>query len=132
VKHSHAPASSITHSDKQKTRAAFSRKAQAEQSTYIAWILTGVAALATGVAIDLMFANIGCSGYGVVTGSVLILYSGFCYVAAVWRSIEQHAVSPLRAFRLLPGAKLITISAALIVIDLAVLTACWVTQAPLT
>jgi putative membrane protein len=129
VKHSDVSASSITHSGKQKTRAAFSRKAQAQQSTYVAWILTGVAALATGVALDLMFANIGCSGYGVATSSVLILYSGFCYVAAVWRILEQRVSSPLRAFRLFPSTKLITISAALIVIDLAVLTACWVTQA---
>jgi putative membrane protein len=102
--------------------------ALAEQRTYTAWIFTGLGALATGIAINLMFAGLIPSWYGVTTGSALIIFSALCYIAAVWRSLQYRARSPVTEVRQAPAAMLIAVGAALIVIDLTILAAGWIAK----
>jgi putative membrane protein len=67
------------------TQLAANRTVMAAERTYLAWVRTGLFALASGLGTHSLLAGILPRWLIVVTGSVLVLFSAFCFVAAVWR-----------------------------------------------
>ena len=83
-----------TDSADRRTELAADRTILAAERTYAAWVRTGLAALAAGIGARALLDKIVPNWLIGGTGSVLILFSGFCFVAAVWRQATN--VAPAR------------------------------------
>ena len=57
-------------------------------------------------------------------GAVLILFSGFCFVAAVWRELKPD-IAPMPETRRLPAFMLIVVNGFLMLVALAALVGVW-------
>src|SRR6476660_6305325 len=77
-----------------RTELAADRTVLAAERSYAAWMRTGLAALASGVGARTLLA--GVLGHWLVmgVGTVLILFSGFCCCAAVWRELFTGTPPP--------------------------------------
>jgi putative membrane protein len=113
-----------TDSADRRTELAADRTVLAAERTYAAWVRTGLAALAAGIGARALLDKIVPNWLIGATGSVLILFSGFCFVAAVWRQMGK--VSPPRPdTRRIPPPLLIAINGFLLVVSLAALVGIW-------
>jgi putative membrane protein len=92
-------------------------------------VRTGLAALATGVGARALLAGTLPSWFGAVTGSGLIIFSAFCFTAAVWRELTTGASMPGADVQRLPVALLLAINGFLVVIALAALVGIWLLKA---
>ena len=107
-----------------RTELAADRTILAAERTYAAWVRTGLAALASGIGARALLDKIVPNWMIGLTGSVLILFSGFCFIAAVWRQMSK--VSPPRPdTRRIPAALLIAINGFLLILSLAALVGIW-------
>lgn len=59
----------------------------AAERTYAAWVRTGLAALASGIGAQALLDKVVAPWLIGATVSVLILFSAFCFAAAVWRQM---------------------------------------------
>jgi putative membrane protein len=106
------------------TRLAADRTILAAERTYAAWVRTGLAALASGIGARALLDKVVPNGLIGATGSVLILFSGFCFVAAVWRQMIK--VRPPRPDTpRIPAALLIAVNGFLLIVSLAALVGIW-------
>jgi len=113
-----------TDSADRRTELAADRTVLAAERTYAAWVRTGLAALAAGIGARALLDKIVPNWLIGATGTVLILFSGFCFVAAVWRQMSK--VSPPRPdTRRIPPTLLIAINGFLLVVSLAALVGIW-------
>jgi putative membrane protein len=113
-----------TDSADRRTELAADRTVLAAERTYAAWVRTGLAALAAGIGARALLDKIVPNWLIGATGTVLILFSGFCFTAAVWRQMGK--VSPPRPdTRRIPAALLIAINGFLLVVSLAALVGIW-------
>src|SRR5262249_5279874 len=62
-----------------------SRTVFAAERTYAAWVRTGLLAMASGIGAKALLSGVVPEWLIVATGSVLVLFSAFCFGAAVWR-----------------------------------------------
>ena len=108
-----------------RTVLAADRTMLAAERTYAAWIRTGLAALASGVGARALLEEVVHPALAAATGSVLILFSAFCFVAAIWRELRTGAPPPMPDIRRLPPALLIAVNAFLILVALAALVGVW-------
>jgi len=108
-----------------RTELAADRTVLAAERTYAAWVRTGLAALASGVGAKALVARVLPAWFGTLTGSVLILFSAFCFAAAVWRQARPGAPPPTPDTRRLPAPLLILVNGFLIVVDAAALVGVW-------
>jgi putative membrane protein len=100
------------------------RTVLAAERTYAAWVRTGLAALAAGVGARALLKGIVPGWLIGITGSVLILFAAFCYVAAVWRQMAR--ITPPRPdTRRLPSWLLILVNTCLTLTALAALIGIW-------
>jgi putative membrane protein len=104
-----------------RTELAADRTVFAAERTYAAWVRTGLVAMASGIGAKALLEGIVPHWLILGTGSVLILFSAFCFGAAVWRNL-YHPVSPPvpDAVRIHP-AVLIAVNGFLILVALAAL-----------
>lgn len=113
-----------TDSADRRTEFAADRTMLAAERTYAAWVRTGLTALASGVGARALLDGVVENWLILATGSVLILFSGFCFVAAVWR--QMMAVAPPRPdVRRLPAWLLIILTTFLVLVSLAALVGIW-------
>jgi putative membrane protein len=117
-----------TNSADRRTILAADRTVFAAERTYAAWIRTGLAALASGVGARALLEGTLPGWLVRGTGSVLILFSGFCFVAAVWREMWPGAPPPHPDARRLPSSLLIFVSVFLSVVSCAALIGIWSTR----
>lgn len=98
----------------------------AAERTYAAWVRTALAALASGVGARALMKDVLPLVIGKLAGSVLVIFAGFCLVAAVWR--ELHGVSNVTRpdIRPLPKALLVPINGFLLLVVLVALIGIWV------
>jgi putative membrane protein len=108
-----------------RTELAADRTVLAAERTYAAWIRTGLAALAAGVGARALLSGVVPAWMVGATGSLLILFSGFCFIAAVWRELSQVA-PPKPDVRRLPPTLLITTNGFLVLVTLAALVGIWI------
>lgn len=108
-----------------RTELAADRTVLAAERTYAAWVRTGLAALASGIGARALLEDIVAEPLAMATGSVLILFSGFCFLAAVWRQMIK--VSPPRPDTpRLPSGLLIAVNGFLLLVSLSALVGVWI------
>lgn len=112
-----------------RTVLAADRTMLAAERTYAAWIRTGLAALASGVGARALLEDVVHPAIAAATGSVLILFSAFCFVAAIWRQLRPGAPAPAPDIKRLPPALLIAVNGFLMLVALAALVGVWLARA---
>lgn len=113
-----------TDSADRRTELAADRTVLAAERTYAAWVRTGLAALASGVGAHALLAGIVPGWLVAMAGSVLVLFSTFCFIAAVWRQMVPVA-PPQPDTRRLPPVLLLAVNGVLALVSLAVLLGIW-------
>lgn len=113
-----------TDSADRRTELAADRTVLAAERTYAAWVRTGLAALASGIGARALLDKLVPEWLIGATGSVLILFSGLCFLAAVWRQMTRVA-PPRPDTRRIPPWLLILVNAFLLVVSLAALVGIW-------
>ena len=97
----------------------------AAERTYAAWVRTGLVALASGIGARKLLDGVVPGWIIVATGSVLIAFSAFCFLAGVWRQVTIGTAPPEPNVRQLPPAILVTVNAFLALVALAALFGIW-------
>lgn len=113
-----------TDSADRRTELAADRTVLAAERTYAAWVRTGLAALAAGIGARALLENVVPVWLIGATGSVLVAFSAFCFVAAVWRQMSPVA-PPRPDTRRLPPALLLAINGFLVLVAIAALVGVW-------
>jgi putative membrane protein len=122
--HLERSAAEQTDSADRRTELAADRTVLAAERTYAAWVRTGLAALASGIGARALLDKVVADWLIGVTGSVLILFSGFCFVAAVWRQMGK--VRPPRPDTpRIPAPLLIAVNGFLLIVSRAALVGIW-------
>ena len=97
----------------------------ASERTYAAWVRTALASLASGVGATALLKEHVPELLAKLTGSVLVLFAGFCLVAAVWRQFMRPVPPPPTDLRPIPRLALVPINAFLLLVALAALVGIW-------
>jgi putative membrane protein len=108
-----------------RTELAANRTVFAAERTYAAWVRTGLVALASGIGAKKLLGDLLPDWLIVTTGSVLVLFSAFCFAAAVWRQINPGPPPPRPDARRIPSALLMAVNGFLVLVALAVLLGIW-------
>jgi putative membrane protein len=114
-----------------RTQLAANRTVFAAERTYAAWVRTGLVALASGIGAHSLLSNVLPGWLIGLTGSVLVLFSGFCFAAAVWRQLDPGPPPPAPDTRQLPRALLLLVNGFLVLVALASLVGIWFSRTPL-
>jgi putative membrane protein len=114
-----------------RTQLAANRTVFAAERTYAAWVRTGLVALARGIGAHSLLSNVLPGWLVGLTGSVLVLFSGFCFAAAVWRQLDPGPPPPAPDTRQLPRALLLLVNGFLVLVALASLVGIWFSRTPL-
>ena len=72
-----------------RTQLAANRTIFAAERTYAAWVRTGLVAMASGVGAKPALSGLLPDWLIGITGTVLVLFSAFCFAAAVWRQLYR-------------------------------------------
>jgi len=97
----------------------------AAERTYAAWVRTGLVALASGIGAKKLLEGVVPGWLIVATGSVLVLFSAFCFAAGVWRQTFVGTAAPEPNVRQLPPVILLTVNAFLALVAIAALFGFW-------
>jgi len=97
----------------------------AAERTYAAWVRTALTSMAAGVGAKALLSEVVPAWLAGVTGSVLILFSAFCLVAAVWREATNGVLPPHPGLRRIPLAFLVVTNGFLVLVALAALIGIW-------
>jgi putative membrane protein len=116
----------LSDSADRRTELAADRTAFAAERTYAAWVRTGLAALASGVGAKELLTGILPEFGLVLAGTVLELFSAFCFVAAVWRETSPGVPPPRPDTRRIPRWILFTVNGFLALVSLAALVSIWI------
>jgi len=120
-----AASGQIAQSADRATQLAADRTLYAAERTYAAWVRTGLAALASGIGAKALLTGI-LPGVGVkLAGSVLVLFSAFCFFAAIWRELFPPVPPPLPDAVRIPSFLFYGVNAALTVVAVAALVSIW-------
>jgi putative membrane protein len=108
-----------------RTELAADRTIFAAERTYAAWVRTGLAALASGIGAKKLLDGVVPDWMIITTGSLLVLFSAFCFAAAVWRQIFVGAPPPVPDVQRIPPFLLVVVNGFLILVALAALLSVW-------
>ncbi|SKA20920.1 YidH family protein [Consotaella salsifontis] len=108
-----------------RTELAADRTVFAAERTYAAWVRTGLAAMASGIGAKTLLKGVVPEWMIVLTGSVLVLFSAFCFGAAVFRQLYPGAPPPSPDTKPIPRWLLLSVNGFLIVVALAALLGVW-------
>lgn len=115
----------IEDSADRRTQLAADRTIFAAERTYAAWVRTGLVALASGIGAKKLLAGIVPDWLIVVNASVLVLFSAFCFVAAVWRQLDPGPPPPRPDAKRLPPVLLVVLNGFLAIVSIAALFGIW-------
>jgi putative membrane protein len=104
-----------------RTELAADRTVFAAERTYAAWVRTGLAALASGIGAKKLLEGVVPGWMIVATGSVLVLFSAFCFAAAVWRQVMGGTPPPVPDVPRMPPYLLVAVNGFLVLVALAAL-----------
>jgi putative membrane protein len=108
-----------------RTELAGDRTLLAAERTYGAWVRTGLLALASGVGAKAGLAGVVPEWMILINGSVLVLFSAFCFVAAVWRQLNAYPPPPQPDTRRIHPLFLIVVNGFLTLMSIAALFGIW-------
>jgi len=112
-----------------RTELAADRTVFAAERTYAAWVRTGLVSLASGIGAKSLLSHVLPGWLIGLTGSVLVLFSAFCFGAAVWRQLRPGPPPPEPDARQLPAPLLLLVNGFLVLVALASLVGIWFTRA---
>jgi putative membrane protein len=121
-------AASIEDTSDRSTELAADRTVFAAERTYAAWVRTGLAALASGVGARALLSKIIIDPLVMFTSTVLVLFSAFCFCAAVWRELVPSLNDPLPRASRIPRPVLFFINGSLALVALAALAGIWISR----
>ena len=108
-----------------RTELAADRTIFAAERTYAAWVRTGLAALASGVGAKKLLEGV-IPEWGIwAVGTVLVLFSAFCFGAAVWRHLFAGPPPPKPDTPRIPPALLVAVNGFLVLVALSALVSIW-------
>ena len=110
-----------------RTELAADRTVFAAERTYAAWVRTGLVALASGVGARKLLDGVVPGWMIVGMGTVLVLFSAFCFIAGVWRQAFTEPREP--DVRRLPPIILVLINGFLALVAVAALIGLWLGKA---
>ncbi len=108
-----------------RTELAADRTILAAERTYAAWVRTGLLALASGIGAKKVLEGIVPDWLIGANGSLLILFSAFCFVAAVGRNLNPGPPPPSPSVPRLNPWLLIAVNGFLALVSLAALVGVW-------
>ena len=97
----------------------------AAERTYAAWVRTGLAAMASGVGAKKLLEGVISEWMIIAASSILVLFSAFCFGAAVWRQFNPGAPRPQGDTKRLPEPLLVGVNGFLVLVALAALIGIW-------
>src|SRR5215210_8182410 len=115
----------IEDSADRRTQLAADRTMFAAERTYAAWVRTGLVALASGIGARKLLEGLVPGWIIAATGTALILFSAFCFVAGVWRQLFAGTPPPNPDVPRLPPAVLVVLNIFLALVALAALLGIW-------
>ena len=115
----------IEDSADRRTELAADRTVLAAERTYAAWVQLGLAALASGIGAKALLEDVVPEWLAVGVGTMLVLFSAFCFGAAVWRQIDPGVPPPRPDVRRIPAHLLIAVNGFLALVALAALLGIW-------
>jgi putative membrane protein len=118
-------ARSIESTTDRSTQLAADRTVFAAERTYAAWIRTGLAALASGIGARALLSQVVPESMVLFASTVLVLFSAFCFCAAVWRELVPAWRNPQPEARRIPAPILFVINGSLTLVALAALAGIW-------
>jgi putative membrane protein len=108
-----------------RTVLAADRTVLAAERTYASWVQLGLGSLAAGIGTKKLLAGVVPEWLIVSAGTLLVLFSAFCFCAAVWRELFPGAPPPQPTVRRIPPPLLIVINGTLAIVSLAALLGVW-------
>ena len=114
-----------TDSADRRTELPANRTVLAAERTYAAWVRTGLASLAAGVGAQALLEDVVPGSLTRPTGSALVLFGAFCFVAAVWRELRPGAPPPQPDTRRMPAALLVAVNGFLTFVSLIAVIGIW-------
>jgi putative membrane protein len=108
-----------------RTELAADRTILAGERTYAAWVRTGLLALASGIGAKALLAGMVPEWLIVANGTVLVLFSVFCFAVAVWRQLDPGPPPPVPDTPRLPPWVLIGVNSFLALVSIAALLGIW-------
>jgi putative membrane protein len=108
-----------------RTELAGDRTLLAAERTYGAWMRTGLIAMATGLGAKAGLAGVVPEWMILANGTVLVVFSGFCFIAAVWRHLNPFPPPPRADTKRIPPLILIVVSGFLTLVSIAALFGLW-------
>lgn len=123
--HTASAAQQTKDSADRRTELAADRTMFAAERTYAAWVRTGLVALASGIGARKLLDGVVPAWMVVGTGTILILFSAFCFIAGVWRQLLVNAPPPNPDVPRLPPMILATVNGFLALVALAALVGVW-------
>ncbi|HZT24541.1 MAG TPA: DUF202 domain-containing protein [Pseudolabrys sp.] len=112
-----------------RTELAADRTVFAAERTYAAWVRTGLVSLASGIGAKSLLQPVLPHWIILLTGTVLVLFSAFCFGAAVWRNLYPGPPPPIPDAGRLHPAILLLVNGFLGVVALAALVGIWLGRA---
>jgi putative membrane protein len=114
-----------TESADRRTELAADRTIMAAERTYASWVQLGLGSLASGIGAKKLLQGMVPNWMTVGTGTLLVLFSAFCFGAAVWRQVQPGAPPPRPDIRRIPPSILLTVNGFLALVALAALLTIW-------
>lgn len=108
-----------------RTDLAADRTVFAAERTYAAWVRTGLASMASGVGAKKILEGVIPEWMIIAAGSVLVLFSAFCFGAAVWRQLNPGAPPPEGDTPRINAHLLLAVNGFLIIVSLTALLGIW-------
>ena len=105
------------------TQLAMDRTVYAAERTYAAWVRTGLVALASGLGAEKLLQDAVPKWMILGAGTILVLFSAFCFVAGIWRQIFTGSSDPEPDVRHMPKIILVIVNSFLALVALTALTA---------
>lgn len=128
AQHTAAAAQVTKDSADRRTELAADRTVFAAERTYAAWVRTGLVGLASGIGAKKLLEGVVPGWMIIGFGTVLILFSAFCFVAGVWRQVFVGAPPPNPDVPRIPPVILVVVNGFLALVALTAIAGIWLDQ----
>jgi putative membrane protein len=121
-------AQSIEDTSDRSTQLAADRTVFAAERTYAGWVRTGLGALASGIGARALLSKVIPDSMVMFASTVLVVFSTFCFSAAVWRELVPKLNDPVPSARRIPRTILFLINGSLALVSMTALIGIWISR----
>src|SRR3712207_3107001 len=108
-----------------RTELAADRTVLAAERTYASWVQLGLGSLAAGLGAKKLLDGVVPEWMIIIQGTLLVLFSAFCFGAAVWRQFAPGVPPPRPDVRRIPPHILMAVNAFLAIVAFSALLSIW-------